>query len=43
MLVRLTSASVNSGRAKRLPHDSLADVCSDEEGDTRSKPIALLQ
>lgn len=39
----LTSAGVDSGGAERLPHDSLADVCGNEEGDPRAQAVPLLQ
>ena len=39
----LTSASVDGGGAERLPHDGLADVCGDEQGDPRAQAIPLLQ
>lgn len=39
----LTSAGVDSGGAERLPHDGLADVCGNEEGDPRAQAVPLLQ
>lgn len=38
-----TSASVNGGRRESLPDDRLADVGSDEEGDTTAETVALLE
>ena len=38
-----TSASVDGGWRECLPHDGLTDVGGDEEGDTWTKSIALLQ
>lgn len=37
-----TSSSVDCGWGKCLPNDGLADVCRNEQGDTRSKTISLL-
>lgn len=39
----LTSASVDSSGAERLPHNGLADVSGNEEGDTRAQAIPFLQ
>ena len=36
-------ARVDGGGAEGLPHDRLADVGGNEEGDARAKPVALLQ
>lgn len=38
-----TTAGVDRGRGECLPHDGLADVGSNEEGNTASETIALLQ
>lgn len=38
-----TSASVDGGRRESLPDDRLADVGSDEEGDTAAETVALLE
>ena len=38
-----TSTSVDSGRTEGLPDDSFTDVGGDEDGDTRSKTVSLLQ
>lgn len=38
-----STASVDGGRTERLPDDSLADVSGNEERDTRSKTVALLE
>ena len=37
------TTSVDGGGAERLPHDGLADVGGDEEGDTGSKTVSLLE
>lgn len=38
-----TSASVDGGGAKGLPDDGLTDVGGDEQRDTRTQTITLLQ
>ena len=38
-----TSTSVDGGRTEGLPDDGFADVGGDEDGDTRSKTVSLLQ
>ncbi len=38
-----TTAGVDGGRAERLPHDRLANVGGNEQGDTRAQTVALLQ
>lgn len=36
-------ASIDGGRAERLPHNSLADVGGNEEGDSGAQAVAFLQ
>lgn len=43
MINAQTSASVDSGRAKGLPDDGFTDIGSDEERNTRSETVALLE
>jgi hypothetical protein len=38
-----TTTSVDGGGGEGLPHNGLADVCRDEERDTASKTVALLE
>jgi hypothetical protein len=38
-----TTASVESGGGECLPHDALTDISGNEEGDTRTKPVTLLE
>ena len=38
-----TTTGVNGRRGESLPYNGLADVCRDEEGDSRSQSVSLLQ
>lgn len=42
-LVLGATASVDAGRGEGLPHDRLADVGGDEQGDTTAQTVALLE
>lgn len=37
-----STAGIDGGGGERLPHDGLADVGGDEEGDARAKAVSLL-
>ena len=38
-----SASSVDGGRRERLPHNRLANVCRNEERDSRSKSVSFLQ